>query len=886
MKFTSRLQQVETLRKIVVDTIQTMIDRYAARPDYGWIDVKYDAITGKDFFDSDSPRGGAFVYSWIQGRGLEAIATHLRWFSRFSGIPTVDTNQLLSLGSTVSKNLVQAIQRGGNHATFLIGQHATSTTGNDEHYTMSDLFCARGVYAFFVDHGDNEQLNWARNYLKAVVRAIIAGNFSNDQQVVGQSQFKQFFDGRVSYAGHMIAIGAVTLLVRLERDIEAIGLGRTLVSHILDRHVHRVAGLGSYPEHTIVEWIGVDGSPARDDLGRVALDPGHALEFVGLTAQFVETLQHLALDDDTRHWIVDLLTQLRPLLQTNLAHGFRDPGGIVKNVDAETGELIQDSMPWWSLPETMRAIVLVEALTGGANWDSWSETWFSRCLAAFNENFRSPAIGEIALQTIDTRGVPVSIIPATPDLDPGYHTGLSLIDCYDHLAERLPLFIATREIDITPPVGTALSGHAARSGVSVAILDPLFARISLVTTPYQRQVFLSADLLEFGQYEVDRLRKELARRLETVPTHITICATHSHTAPPVIDLGALRADAEYIEQCLQRIVTGCPDLLDSWKPVQVDTVSVRVPFGINRRYFNRDTGKIRMHPNPDGDYDDEVICTVFRRLDGRIHTLWVLTAVHPTTLGVSYRLVSADYPGSLVRHVRRSLGEHVQVVPFTGACGDVRPYLVDSITGGFREGTPDDVDAIGAWVASALLSVITKLDPVGEVVPVSLSFRRWSVNLPFRSVPSVDELRSIRDGATSRLARAQALALTLDDFAQKHENPVWLAEAELVWVERLMQEKVLLDYATSECSLFSIGNSVVIYTIPGELFASVGKRIKKLFPQHPVMVIGYTNASVGYLPSADAVREGGYEVDEAFKFYGLPGPFTEEVESILINQPG
>ena len=34
----------------------------------------------------------------------------------------------------------------------------------------------------------------------------------------------------------------------------------------------------------------------------------------------------------------------------------------------------------------------------------------------------------MAVQTRDAAGEVVSVIPATPDVDPGYHTNLSLID--------------------------------------------------------------------------------------------------------------------------------------------------------------------------------------------------------------------------------------------------------------------------------------------------------------------------------------------------------------------------------------------------------------------------------------------------------------------------
>ena len=41
----------------------------------------------------------------------------------------------------------------------------------------------------------------------------------------------------------------------------------------------------------------------------------------------------------------------------------------------------------------------------------------------------------MAYQTIDQAGAPVDIIPGMPEADPGYHTGLSIIDFLDLMDE-------------------------------------------------------------------------------------------------------------------------------------------------------------------------------------------------------------------------------------------------------------------------------------------------------------------------------------------------------------------------------------------------------------------------------------------------------------------
>ena len=56
------------------------------------------------------------------------------------------------------------------------------------------------------------------------------------------------------------------------------------------------------------------------------------------------------------------------------------------------------------------------------------------CSNAFMEYFVRPDRGLMANQTINAAGEPIATIPATPDADPGYHTGLSIIDAL-HLLE-------------------------------------------------------------------------------------------------------------------------------------------------------------------------------------------------------------------------------------------------------------------------------------------------------------------------------------------------------------------------------------------------------------------------------------------------------------------
>ena len=100
--------------------------------------------------------------------------------------------------------------------------------------------------------------------------------------------------------------------------------------------------------------------------------------------------------------------------------GFTPPGLRLK-VSLATGEALAPTFPWWSLPEVVRAAAL-----------AWERTRDPAALAAWRTAheafFAHYWRGEppIAYQTRTLDG-PVDFVPATPDLDPGYHTELSFL---------------------------------------------------------------------------------------------------------------------------------------------------------------------------------------------------------------------------------------------------------------------------------------------------------------------------------------------------------------------------------------------------------------------------------------------------------------------------
>jgi hypothetical protein len=64
-----------------------------------------------------------------------------------------------------------------------------------------------------------------------------------------------------------------------------------------------------------------------------------------------------------------------------------------------------------------------------------------------------------------------------------------------------------------------------------------------------------------------------------------------------------------------------------------------------------------------------------------------------------------------------------------------------------------------------------------------------------------------------------------------------------------------------------------------EALAVTGMRLQGLRPNLRIFPVTYLAPLLGYLPDREALRLGGYEVSEAWRFYGHPAPFAEDSEA-------
>ena len=383
-------------------TLDWMLARPPLRGEF--LNTKQHSITLADYGPDDGRRGPDYLYGWIEGRGLESLATHAAFFA-----PTdVGLAERLDAAGRRLYRALDALRAGNGHAYFCYDGSLQPVYADADGvlqpqarpadiFTYSDAFVAKGLVAGAARYAPDE-LPRQVSALAEVIASIEAGRFLMAEG--GRLDEATLAAQPADFGPRMILLGAAGLLVRLGQRAKATGFAERFIYHVIDRHFDAPTGL------------------LRDVPGEDICNVGHGIEFVGFA------LEYLPATADP-----GLLDTLERILAASFHSAFAGPG-IRLSVSVATLRPTSPYCPWWSLPETIRAAALLHECTGSA---AALDIWRKADAAFFGKFWRgTPAI---AYQTMTEAG-PVDHVPATPDLDPGYHTGLSLLAAIE-AADRL-----------------------------------------------------------------------------------------------------------------------------------------------------------------------------------------------------------------------------------------------------------------------------------------------------------------------------------------------------------------------------------------------------------------------------------------------------------------
>jgi len=384
------------------------------------------------------------------------------------------------------------------------------------------------------------------------------------------------------------------------------------------------------------------------------------------------------------------------------------------------------------------------------------------------------------------------------------------------------------KVDITPKNPQWLMGYGARQ--STGVHDPIFHRIAALEDGTTQFYLVSSDLCLFSPSVYDAFAKQLEKQTGITARQVWWSVTHTHSAPEVgppdiykVLLGRSdhEWDRQYNDLVVGSLIQGIKDSRARLEPARLGIGTGMSMANINRRA--RDvSGAISLGLNPDGPVDRQIGLIRLERLNGSLIGLIANYAMHGTVMSGQNLQISGDGPGTVAAYVEEKLGAPMLYI--NGAAGNIAPiYSV------YPDPKSGHLAQFNVLLGDRILEAGRNLG--GSTSDVALWVGEKMIETPRKS--GLDWPAELSRYAAAGPAGAMV------------RLPVRFAKI----------------------------NDTLLWAAPVELFCEIATRVRNESPFPRTFYFGYTNGWFGYLPTAQAFGEGGYEPKTS--------PFTAQAERDL-----
>jgi neutral ceramidase len=398
-----------------------------------------------------------------------------------------------------------------------------------------------------------------------------------------------------------------------------------------------------------------------------------------------------------------------------------------------------------------------------------------------------------------------------------------------------PLLIGVANVDITPAAGLPMAGFVARTGPALDAHDSLTARAIVVGDT----AIIALDVL--GVSLATSLA--IARRCALPEGNVIVAATHTHGGPQVLASCLPQPDVQYLAMLEDAAVAAIDRAYAERQPCTLR-------FGLGG-----DPAIARNRRHAGGVTDTTLPVIEAVDLSGKVIANLLAYACHPVVLAADNRLWTADYPG-YVRRAMEAARPGATTLFLTGCTGDANTghsaHASITLTS-TAERSFETAERLGHLVAEKALAA--------ELTPLSsarVGAESRMVHLPFarrETLPLPQQADLWREELQSAEGARRALLECWINWAETH------AEADIS--------------GHVSCRVTAmVWGGIEIIALPGEIFAETAHWIRQQVANPAAIIIGFADDNPGYIPPRSEYPFGGYEVDEAHRYYGQPASFA------------
>jgi len=399
---------------------------------------------------------------------------------------------------------------------------------------------------------------------------------------------------------------------------------------------------------------------------------------------------------------------------------------------------------------------------------------------------------------------------------------------------------AVVKVDISPDSPKQLLGYGAR--LSTGTHDRIYHRIIALDDGITQFFLVSSEICLISPSEYDHVAELLKKKFGINPLNFWWSVSHTHSAPEVGVPGLAEVfmgdrykheiDTAYSSFIEQTLINGIAEARQKLEPAKLGVGWGFSQANINRRAIDVD-GKASIGLNPDGAVDRRIGLIRLEKQNGRPLALIANYPIHGTVLGGDNVEISGDVTGVVSEYVEQKID--VPVLFINGAAGN--------------------------------------LAPIYSVYPT----------------PEAGHLSQFRVLLGDKILEANKKILSTSDSVKLFTSALTLVtprKANLGWPSYLSNytstTKNGINMVKLPVRFLKISSDVAIWSAPVELFCEISNEVRERSPFPFTFYFGYTNGWLGYLPTEEEYKHGGYEVDVVSPYTPVTGrELTESVTAYL-----
>lgn len=428
-----------------------------------------------------------------------------------------------------------------------------------------------------------------------------------------------------------------------------------------------------------------------------------------------------------------------------------------------------------------------------------------------------------------------------------------------HSSTHCRFGVATR--DVTPPVGIyARSWGAATHDAAEGVHRPFAATAAVFAPLGGDEPTLALVAVDLGWFQhipdEQEFRAAILSRTGLDEAALLVNMSHTHSGANVNSQLADKPGGElivpYIEHLTEQIGSAIVEAQQALAPAWVTYGAGRCALAKNRDFWDEEAQRFAAGYNPDGPADDTVLVARVTGENGAVLATVFNYACHPTTLAWENKQLSPDFIGAAREVLEQAFD--APALFLQGASGELAPrddYVGDTAV----------ADRNGRQLGHAAAAAIEGLPPAGTsfvytgIVASGANLGTWE-HRPTDAEPASERL-------AARVSRVPLRRKEELGVVESLSAPDSVQELEKALRRRFLSQ-ALGDGPVYEMPIWTwrLGDALLV-AIPNEPYSVLQVELRRRFAGTPLLVLGVTNRTMGYLSPEETYGTGLYQEQQS-----------------------